>query len=229
MSQIILKNMGRLSETSAGSRWLTATTWSISTSCSGLPWRRVQTSFESKLVHHRCGCYFAREIPEVSFKISMLLSTQNAIQFRMLMNIVKEYIRDDGTTPIYEVNIGNGASPETFMQCADDLRTWNSGHPPDRAPAYQSRSRHARVRLDRQCPKGARQGERHDHQVRVRRHCASVRYHGSILFSDDERDAKAELIGDVIYHKCVRCDLDAKEIMRKGHKALFAKAAYKTE
>ena len=54
--------------------------------------------------------------------ISMLLSTQNAILFRMLMNIIKEYLRDDGTTPIYEVNIGNGASPETFMQCAKELK-----------------------------------------------------------------------------------------------------------
>jgi len=47
------------------------------------------------------------------------------------------------------------------------------------------------------------------------------------FFSDEERDAKAELIGDVIYHKCIRCDTDAKEIMRRGHNALFAKASYK--
>ncbi|MFH2049609.1 MAG: hypothetical protein ABIJ12_09195, partial [bacterium] len=53
------------------------------------------------------ACYWGRKIPAVSFKISMLLSTQNAIQFRMLMNIVKEYLRDDGTTPLYEINIGN--------------------------------------------------------------------------------------------------------------------------
>ena len=35
------------------------------------------------------ACYFARDIKNLSFKISMLLSTQNAIQLRMLMNIMK--------------------------------------------------------------------------------------------------------------------------------------------
>jgi hypothetical protein len=47
------------------------------------------------------------------------------------------------------------------------------------------------------------------------------------FFSDAERNEKAELIGDVIYHKCVRCDLDAKDIMKRGHKALFAKVSYR--
>jgi hypothetical protein len=68
------------------------------------------------------ACYYGREIPAISFKISMLLSAQNTVIFRMLMNIVKEYLRDDGTTPLYEINIGNGVSPETFMQCAEELK-----------------------------------------------------------------------------------------------------------
>jgi hypothetical protein len=67
------------------------------------------------------ACYYAREIPNLSFKISMLLSTQNAIQLRMLLNIFKEYLRSDGTTPIYEINIGNAATAETFIQCFDEL------------------------------------------------------------------------------------------------------------
>ena len=86
------------------------------------------------------ACYFAREIPELSFKISMLLSTQNAIQFRMLMNIVKQYLRDDGTTPLYEINIGNAASPDTFVQCADELKA--SGLP------YISLTAHLRINPD---------------------------------------------------------------------------------
>jgi hypothetical protein len=40
---------------------------------------------------------------------------------------------------------------------------------------------------------------------------------------DEERNAKAGLIGDVIFHKCLRCDRDAKEIMRRGHRAVFAR------
>jgi len=67
------------------------------------------------------ACYYAREIPNLSFKISMLLSTQNAIQFRMLLNIFKEYLREDGTTPIYEINIGNASTAETFIQCSQEL------------------------------------------------------------------------------------------------------------
>jgi hypothetical protein len=47
------------------------------------------------------------------------------------------------------------------------------------------------------------------------------------FISDEERNEKAELIGNVIYYKCVRCDLDAKQIMAKGHEARFAKVAYR--
>ncbi|MEW5995893.1 MAG: hypothetical protein AB1744_16065, partial [Candidatus Zixiibacteriota bacterium] len=45
------------------------------------------------------ACYYGRQVPAISFKISMLLSTQNVIMFRMLLNIIKEYLRDDGATP----------------------------------------------------------------------------------------------------------------------------------
>ena len=46
------------------------------------------------------------------------------------------------------------------------------------------------------------------------------------FLSDEERTAKADLIGDVIYHKCIRCDLDTREIMRRGHEARFAGISY---
>ena len=67
------------------------------------------------------ACYFAREIPNLRFKISMLLSTQNLMQFRMLLNIMSAYLRDDDTTPIYEINIGNGVSPQNFILCSREL------------------------------------------------------------------------------------------------------------
>lgn len=174
------------------------------------------------------ACYFAREIPEISFKISMLLSTQNAVQFRMLMNIVKAYLRDDGTTPIYEVNIGNGASPDTFVQCAEELKA--SGLPeikvtahlrinPDLGLANFNWTKNAHRVLDAGC----------DMTIKYESDGTSRPYDTmeAYFLSDEERDAKAELIGDVIYHKCIRCDLDAKEIMRRGHKALFADISYK--
>ena len=174
------------------------------------------------------ACYFAREIPELSFKISMLLSTQNAVQFRMLMNIVKAYLRDDGTTPIYEINIGNGASPETFMQCARELKA--SGLPnihltahlrinPDLGMVDFNWTENAFKVLESGC----------DLTIKYESDGTSRPYDTmeAYFLADKERDAKAELIGDVIYHKCIRCDLDAKEIMRRGHETKFAKISYK--
>jgi len=43
----------------------------------------------------------------------------------------------------------------------------------------------------------------------------------------EDRLAAAEQIGDVIYYKCVRCSNDAKDIMKMGHKATFAKISYR--
>ena len=68
------------------------------------------------------ACYYARDIKNLTFKVSMLLSTQSPMQFRMLLNIMKEYMRSDGSTPIYEINLGNGMSPETFIQCSNELK-----------------------------------------------------------------------------------------------------------
>ncbi len=175
------------------------------------------------------ACYYGREIPEISFKISMLLSTQNTIMFRMLMNIIKEYLRDDGTTPIYEINIGNAASVETFMDCARELK--ESGLPnisltahlrinPDLGMEGFDWTENAFTVLDNGW----------DITIKYESDGTSRPYDTmeAYFLSDEERDEKAELIGDVIYHKCIRCDLDAKEIMRRGHEVKFAKIAYKS-
>jgi hypothetical protein len=175
------------------------------------------------------ACYYAREIPALSFKISMLLSTQNTIQFRMLMNIIKEYLRDDGSSPIYEINIGNAASAETFMQCSRELA--EADLPPISLTA------HLRINPDL----GMEDFDWTENAFAVLDggHDLTIKYESdgtsrpydtmeAYFLSDEERDEKAELIGDVIYHKCIRCDLDAKEIMRRGHEARFAQIAYKS-
>lgn len=173
------------------------------------------------------ACYYGRHVKSISFKISMLLSTQNAIQFRMLLNIIKEYLRDDGSTPIYEINIGNAASAETFMQCSEELRA--SGLPisltahlrinPDLGMEGFDWTKQAHQVLDGGC----------DLTIKYESDGTSRPYDTmeAYFLPDEERDEKAELIGDVIYHKCIRCDLDAREIMRRGHDAKFAKIAYK--
>lgn len=174
------------------------------------------------------ACYYAREIPNLSFKISMLLSTQNAIQLRMLLNIIKEYLRDDGTAPIYEINIGNAATAETFIQCFDEIEA--SGLPriylaahlrinPDLGMASFNWTENAFKVLDA----GKDITIKYESDGESRPFDTMEAY----FLSDEERNEKAELIGDVIYHKCIRCDKDAKEIMRRGHEARFAKISYR--
>jgi len=173
------------------------------------------------------ACYYAREIPNLSFKISMLLSTQNAIQLRMLMNIFKEYLRDDGTTPIYEINIGNASTAENFIQCIRELE--ESGLPkiylaahlrinPDLGMADFNWTENAFRVLDAGCDltiKYESDGEARPFDTM-----------NAYFLSDEERREKGSLIGDVIYHKCLRCDKDAKEIMKRGHETEFARASH---
>jgi len=174
------------------------------------------------------ACYYAREIPNLSFKISMLLSTQNAIQLRMLLNIFKEYLRSDGTTPIYEINIGNAVTAETFIQCFDELEA--SGLPkiylaahirinPDLGMADFNWTESAFKVLDA----GRDLTIKYESDGKSRPYDTMEAY----FLSDEERDEKAELIGDVIYHKSLRCDKDAKEIMRRGHETKFARISYR--
>ena len=174
------------------------------------------------------ACCYAREIPNLSFKISMLLSTQNAIQLRMLLNIFKEYLRDDGTTPIYEINIGNAATAETFIQCFDEIEA--SGLPkihlaahirinPDLGLADFNWTENAFKVLDA----GRDLTIKYESDGESRPYDTMQAY----FLSDEERDEKAEMIGDVIYHKCLRCDKDAKEIMKRGHESRFAAISYK--
>lgn len=173
------------------------------------------------------ACYFAREIPNLSFKISMLLSTQNAIQLRMLMNIFKEYLRDDGTTPIYEINIGNAATAETFTQCFNEVQA--SG-------LSVSLAAHLRINPDlgmadfnwtestfKVLEAGSNVTIKYESDGESRPYDTMEAY----FLSDEERNELADKIGDVIYHKCIRCDKDAKEIMKRGHETRFAKVSYR--
>jgi len=174
------------------------------------------------------ACYYAREIPNLSFKISMLLSTQNAIQLRMLMNIMKEYLRDDGTTPIYEINIGNASTAENFIRCFRELE--ESGLPKIYLAA------HLRINpdlgmVDFDWTESAFEvfGAGCDLTIKYESDGESRPYDTmeAYFLSDQERREKGAIIGDVIYHKCLRCDKDAKAIMKRGHRARFADASHK--
>jgi len=173
------------------------------------------------------ACYFGRDIPNLFFKISMLLSTQNLIQFRMLLNIMHEYLRDDGTTPIYEVNIGNGVSPEHFILCAEELE--RSGIP------GVSLAAHLRINPDL----GMADFDWTDNAFKVLQSGTDLTFKyesdgtareldtmAAYFLSDEERDAAAEKIGDVIFYKALRASKDGREMMRRGIRTRFGGASY---
>ncbi|MFH1755381.1 MAG: hypothetical protein ABIA59_06720, partial [Candidatus Latescibacterota bacterium] len=174
------------------------------------------------------ACYFARDITNLSFKISMLLSTQNAIQLRMLMNIMKEYIRDNGTTAVYEINLGNGQSPDMFVQCANELA--ESGMPDVSLAAH--------LRINPDLGMESFDWTKNAQKVLSTGTDITIKYESdgtarpmdtmeAYFLPKEERLKHTEKIGDVIYYKSVRCSNDAKDIMKLGHKAEFAKISYR--
>ncbi|PIS26076.1 MAG: hypothetical protein COT45_01280 [bacterium (Candidatus Stahlbacteria) CG08_land_8_20_14_0_20_40_26] len=174
------------------------------------------------------GSYYARDIKNMEFKISMLLSTQNAIQFRMLLNIMKEFICDDGTPAISEINLGNGMSPEMFIQCAKELQS--SGLPDVLLTAH--------IRINSDLGIENFNWTENAYKVLDAGINMTIKYESdgtsrpldtmeTYFLPKEERLAQADKIGEVLYYKCVRCSEDAKEMMRNGHKALFARISYR--
>ena len=176
------------------------------------------------------ACYYGRDIPNLQFKISMLLSTQNLMQFRMLMNIMAEYLRDDGTTPIYEVNIGNGVSPENFVKCADEL---------DRS-GIQGVSLAAHIRINPDL--GMADFDWTDNAFKVLENGTHLTFKyesdgtareldtmEAYFMPEKERAAVADKIGDVIYYKSLRASKDGRAMMRRGIQTRFGAASYRGE
>jgi len=173
------------------------------------------------------ACFFGRDIPNLHFKVSMLLSTQNLMQFRMLMNIMHEYLRDDQTSPIYEVNIGNGVSPENFIKCAEELDS--SGI------KGLSLAAHLRINPDLGMPdfdwtdnafKVLTSGTDLTFKYESDGTARELDTMGAYFLSDEERDEAAEKIGDVIYYKALRASKDGREMMRRGIRTRFGGVSY---
>jgi len=173
------------------------------------------------------ACYFGRDIPNLQFKVSMLLATQNLMQFRMLLNIMSEYLRDDGTTPIYEINIGNGVSPENFILCSQELE--QSGI------KGVSLAAHVFINPDL----GIADFDWTDNAFKVLESGTDLTYKyesdgtardldtmEAYFMPEDERDRLANDIGDVIYYKGLRASKDGRDMMRKGIQVRFGGASY---
>ncbi|MBC8415083.1 MAG: hypothetical protein H8E11_01490, partial [Candidatus Cloacimonetes bacterium] len=172
-------------------------------------------------------CYYGRDIPNLYIKISMLLATQNLVQFRMLLNIMKEYIRDDMTSPLYEINIGNGVSPEIFIQCAKELE--------DSGIKGISLAAHIRINPDlgiagfdwtnnafTVLESGTDMTFKYESDGTAREMDTMETY----FLSEEERNVNAEKIGDVIFYKSLRATKDGKAFMKKGIKTLFGGSSY---
>ncbi|MFA5794350.1 MAG: hypothetical protein WC980_04700 [Candidatus Brocadiia bacterium] len=169
------------------------------------------------------ACYYGRDIKNFTFKVSMFLSAQNLIQFRMLLNIIKTYLRKDKTSPIREINIGNAVSPEKFIECHQILKSAGIKN--------LSLTAHIRINTDL----GRPDFNWFDNAVKVldSGHDMTIKYESdgecapddtiaTYFLSRADREAKAGILGEVLARKVMRCDKDAKAIMNLGHPALFA-------
>ncbi len=171
-------------------------------------------------------CYYGRDLKDFHIKISMLLSTQNLMQFRMLLNIMKEYLRDDGTSPIYEVNIGNAVTPENFIRCSNELKESGikgvslAAHifiNPDLGAADYNWFENAVTVLE----SGTNMTFKYESEGTAREMDTMEAY----FISKEELDRKSEIIGDVMYFKCLRCTKDAREFMKRGIRVNFGKSS----
>ena len=173
------------------------------------------------------ACHYGRDIPALNFKVSMLLATQNTMQFRMLLNIINEYIREDGTSPIYEINIGNGVSAHNFIQCSKELE----------ASGIKGISLAAHLRINPDLGIENFDWTENAHKVLESGTNMTYKYESdgtarefdtmaAYFMPDDERKDNAKAIGDVIYYKSLRATNDGKDFMKKGIKPIFGKASY---
>lgn len=172
-------------------------------------------------------CYYGRDIPNLHIKISMLLSTQNLMQFRMLLNIMKEYLRDDGTSPLYEINIGNGVTAETFIQCAREYK--------ESGIKGLSLAAHIYINPDL----GMEGFNWTDDMYKVLESGTDMTYKyesdgtareldtmATYFLPEDEREIAAPQIGDVIFYKSMQATRDGMNMMLKGIKTEFGQSSY---
>jgi hypothetical protein len=169
------------------------------------------------------AAYYCQDIPDISFKISCFLGLHNPIQFRVLLNILKEYRRKNGTSPIREINMGNAINAEKFMVCKDLLK--------ESKIKGISLTAHIAINTDLGC----RDFNWFDNSVKVlgKGYDLTLKYESdgtccsddtiaSYFLSKEDRDAKAEILGEVLYKKVIACDNDAKKILKMGYEVVFA-------
>jgi hypothetical protein len=173
------------------------------------------------------ACYYGRDIPNLRFKISMLLSAQNLMQFRMLLNIINEYIRDDMTSPIHEINIGNAVSAENFIKCSEELD----------ASGIKDISLTAHIRINPDLGMANFDWTENAFKVLQSGTNLTFKYESdgtsrefdtmeAYFMPPEELAANTAKIGEVIFYKCRRASMDGQEMMKKGIRTVFGKSSY---
>jgi len=170
--------------------------------------------------------YYGRDIPNMSFKVSCFLGLHNLIQFRVLLNIIKEYQRKNGTCAIQEINLGNAINAETFMACKDLVKEYKL--------KGLSLTAHIAINTDL----GASNFDWFDNALKVLAKgydmtlkyesdgtCCSDDTIASYFLSKEDREAKAEVLGEVLYKKVAKCDEHAKKLLAKGYNVKFAEVS----
>ena len=159
----------------------------------------------------------------------MLLSTQNLMQLRMLLNIMTEYLRDDGTHAhlrdqhrqrrvageLHPLRRGAGRSGIKGVSLAAHLRI-----NPDLGMADFDWTENAFKVLE----SGTDLTFKYESDGTARELDTMEAY----FLPEEERDELADEIGDVIYYKSLRASKDGREMMRRGIRARFGEASYST-
>jgi hypothetical protein len=167
--------------------------------------------------------YYCRDIPSISFKISCFLGLHNPIQFRVLLSLLKEYQRKDGTCAIREINLGNAINAEKFIACKNILK----------ASKIKGISLTAHIIINTDL--GRKDFNWFDNALKVmgKGYDMTLKYEsdGSCCTDDtimsyflpkEDRESKAEALGDVLYKKVLKCDEHMKSLLKMGYKVKFA-------
>ncbi|MEK7450298.1 MAG: hypothetical protein AAB019_12550 [Planctomycetota bacterium] len=172
--------------------------------------------------------YYTRNIPNISFKISCFLGLHNLIQFRVLLNIIKEFKRKDGTSPIREINLGNAINAEKFIACHDLLKTFG----------LKGISLTAHICINQDL--GCKNFNWFDNALEVleQGYNLTLKYESdgegqpddtimSYFLPKEDRESKSEVLGDVLYKKVLKCDEDSKKLLKMGYEVKFAEISEK--
>ena len=140
---------------------------------------------------------------------------------------MNEYIRDDGTSPLYEINIGNGATADTFILAAKELKASDINGVSLAAHIYINpdlgmENFNWTENMYKVLESGTDMTFKYESDGTAREMDTMEAY----FLSEEDRDAASQKIGDVIYYKSLQATRDGMALMKKGIKVEFGASSY---